>query len=507
MVIARRWRWSVALLIMLSLLTMLTLTPKVALADPPATPPGQLKKVCADKGPDQARCHAVRRTDTAVATPDLTTAPSGYAPADLQAAYGLPSSTAGTGQTVAIVDAYDNPNAESDLATYRAQYGLPPCTTANGCFRKVDQNGGTAYPAGDVGWGQEIALDLDMVSAICPNCKILLVEANSSSFDDLGLAVNRAVTLGANAVSNSYGANEWNGATYYDIYYNHPGVAITASTGDSGYGVQYPAASTYVTAVGGTSLNRTATTRGWSEGAWSGAGSGCSAYIAKPGWQQDGGCARRTVADVSAVADPYTGVAIYDSYCTSTSGCNWQVFGGTSVASPVIAGVYALGGHTSSVTSGSYPYGQTAALYDVTSGSNGSCNSSYLCTAVAGFDGPTGLGTPNGTVAFGGVAAPKADFTLAASPATVAVAKGGTATSTVTVGAVNGYTAPVQLAVTGLPRQTSATLSPNTVTPSGAATLRIAAGKSARPGTYTLTITGTGTDGTKHIITMTLTIQ
>ena len=442
-----------------------------------------------------------------VATPDLTTAPSGYGPADLQAAYGLPSSTAGAGQTVAIVDAYDNPNAEADLATYRAQYGLPPCTTANGCFRKVNQNGGTVYPAGDVGWGQEIALDLDMVSAICPNCKILLVEATTSGFNDLGAAVDRAVALGANAVSNSYGANEFNGEIGYDAYYNHPGVAITASSGDSGYGVQYPAASSYVTAVGGTSLNRTATARGWSEGAWSGAGSGCSAYVAKPGWQHDGGCARRTVADVSAVADPYTGVAIYDSYCTATSSCNWQVFGGTSVAAPVIAGVYALGGHTSSVTAGAYPYGQTAALYDVTSGSNGSCNSSYLCTAVAGFDGPTGLGTPHGTTAFGGVVASPADFTLAASPATLTIVRGGTGGSSVSVGTTSGYTRAVQLTVSGMPGRVTATVNPISVTPDGTAQLTVTVGSKATRGTYTLTITGTGADGTKHTIPVTLIVQ
>src|SRR5947207_14386670 len=146
------------------------------------------------------------------------------------------------GQTVAIVDAYDNPNAASDLSAYRSQFGLSPCTTSNGCFRKVNQRGGTAPPAGDTGWGQEIDLDLDMVSAVCPNCKILLVESDSNSFTDLGAAANQAFNLGATAISNSYGGSEFFGETGYAGSYNHSGVAITASSGDGGYGVQVPAA-------------------------------------------------------------------------------------------------------------------------------------------------------------------------------------------------------------------------------------------------------------------------
>jgi subtilase family serine protease len=295
---------------------------------------------------------------------------------------------------VAIVDAYDDPNAESNLAVYRSTYGIAACTTANGCFEKVNQNGvqGT-YPRGDSGWAQEISLDLDMVSAACPNCKILLVEANSASFTDLGIAENQAASLGANAISNSYGGSEFSGETSADTPYNHPGIAITVSSGDSGYGVQFPASSQYVTAVGGTSLARSSAGRGWSETAWSGAGSGCSAYEGKPSWQTDVvGCPNRTVADVSAVADPNTGVAVYDTFRTG----GWLVFGGTSVASPLVAAVYALAGNASSFSYGSYPYGHTASLNDVTSGSNGSCGGTYLCTAGPGYDGPTGLGTPSG---------------------------------------------------------------------------------------------------------------
>ena len=218
-------------------------------------------------------------------------APSGYGPTDLQSAYALPSSSAGSGQTVAIVDAYDDPNAASDLATYRSQYGLPACTTASGCFKKVNQTGGSSLPSADSGWAEEESLDLDMVSAICPNCKILLVEATSASMSDLGTSVNTAVSLGAKYVSNSYGGSESSSDTSYDSsYFNHPGVAITVSSGDDGYGTEYPAASKYVTAVGGTSLSRNSSTRGWGETAWSGAGSGCSSYDAKQSWQTDSGC-------------------------------------------------------------------------------------------------------------------------------------------------------------------------------------------------------------------------
>ncbi|MEU6572952.1 S53 family peptidase [Streptomyces sp. NPDC046805] len=334
---------------------------------------------------------------------DLTAAaaPAGYGPSSLQAAYNLPSATGGSGQTVAIVDAYDDPNAEADLGVYRSQYGLPACTTANGCFKKVDQNGGTSYPRGDSGWAEEISLDLDMVSAACPNCKILLVEASSPTMTNLGTAVNTAVNQGAKFVSNSYGGGESASDTTYDsAYFNHPGVAITVSSGDGGYGVEYPAASRYVTAVGGTSLTTSGTARGWTDTVWSGAGSGCSAYDAKPTWQTDSGCARRTVADVSAVADPNTGVAVYDSYRSATG---WMVFGGTSASAPLIAAVYALAGTPSAGSyPASFPYAHTSALYDVTSGSNGTCSPSYLCTGGAGYDGPSGLGVPNGTAAFTG---------------------------------------------------------------------------------------------------------
>lgn len=362
---------------------------------------GTFAHVCGAAALGDARCHALIRTD---ASANASSGPSGYNPPDLQSAYALPSSSAGAGQTVAIVDAYDDPNAESDLGVYRSQFGLPACTTANGCFRKVDQNGGTSYPRANGGWAQEISLDLDMVSAICPNCHILLVEATTSSLTNLGTAVNEAAKLGATEISNSYGGGESSSDTSYDSsYYNHPGIAIVASSGDSGYGSEYPATSQYVTAAGGTHLVKASTARGWSETAWSSAGSGCSSYDPRPSWQASNSnvtsiCSKRAEADVSADADPNTGVSVYDSYAyQGRSG--WLVFGGTSVASPIIASVYALAGNASSVTYGSYPYSHTSSLNDVTSGSNGSCGS-LLCNATTGWDGPTGLGSPNGTGAF-----------------------------------------------------------------------------------------------------------
>jgi subtilase family serine protease len=354
-------------------------------------------KVCEDVEEGFARCHAHLVTDRK-GSPQVNATPSGYGPADLQAAYSLPSASGGVGQTVAIVDANDNPNAEADLGRYREQYGLPPCTTANGCFRKVDQNGGTHYPRANVGWGQEIDLDIETVSAVCPNCKILLVVTNSASMADLGTGVNTAVRLGANVVSNSYGgAESQSQVSQSESYFNHPGVVITASSGDNGYGAEYPASSQYVVAVSGTHLTKVA--GGWSETAWSGAGSGCSSYSPKPAWQHDAGCTRRSVADVSAVADPNTGVAVYDSYGNRRQ-TGWLVFGGTSVAAPLIAGVYALAGNGGGGAGAANAYANPSSLHDVTSGSNGSCGGGYLCTAGAGYDGPTGLGTPNGTGAF-----------------------------------------------------------------------------------------------------------
>lgn len=355
--------------------------------------------VCPGAPVDTARCHARVVTD-ARGNPMATTSPTGYGPAQIQAAYNL-AGLSGSGRTVAIVDAYDNPKAEADLAVFSTTYGLPACTTANGCFKKVAQDGSTRYPRADQGWALEIALDVQAVHAACPDCKILLVEAKSNSFANLLAAEDWATSHGATAVSNSWGGNEFSSQTAYDTRFNKPGIAITASSGDNGYGVSYPASSPYVVAVGGTTLTLSGTTR-LSETAWSGAGSGCSAYAPKPSWQTDSLCAKRTVSDVSAVADPNTGLSVYDSYGYSGQK-GWFKVGGTSLSAPLVAAVYALAGGISGQAA-AIPYAHTASLNDVTAGSNAtstaSCGGTYLCTAVAGYDGPTGLGTPNGLGAF-----------------------------------------------------------------------------------------------------------
>jgi subtilase family serine protease len=337
----------------------------------------------------------------------------GYFPTELRSAYGLTSASAerGAGRTVAVVDAYDDPNAEADLAAYRERFGLPSCTASNGCFAKVDQEGGGGYPNASASWSEEIALDLDMVSAICPNCHILLVEASSNSMANLAAAASYAASH-ASAVSNSYGGSEFAGETGYDSSYHHPGVAIAASSGDGGYGVEYPAASPYVTAVGGTTLNRSSSTRGWSESVWSGSGAGCSAVEPNPGWQPvTSQCTRRTVADAAAVANPNTGVAVYDTYNEP----GWMVFGGTSVASPILASVYALAEDAVGVPAQAL-YG--APLNRVAEGTDLNtrrCGTSYLCNAgysltgwtnaleaaASGwYNGPTGNGTPSGLAGF-----------------------------------------------------------------------------------------------------------
>lgn len=358
------------------------------------------RAVCPTPPAGTAHCDAMVATD-ANGNPTASSSPSAgsYGPAQFHGAYNLPT-TAASAQTIGIVDAYNDPNVESDLAVYDSQYGLPSCTTANGCFRKVNQTGGSVYPRSNSGWSLEIALDVETAHEICQNCKILLVEASSSSMANLGASVNEAVELGATVVSNSYGGSEYSGETSdQNSYFDHPGVAITASSGDGGYGVEFPAASQYVTAVGGTTLNLTSSNTYASESAWNGSGSGCSAYVAKPSWQTDSGCSRRAVADVSADADPNTGAAVYDSVrYQGQSG--WFQVGGTSLASPLVGAVYALAGNAASVTYGSYPYSHTSSLHDITSGSNGSCGGTYLCTAGSGYDGPTGLGSPNGTGGF-----------------------------------------------------------------------------------------------------------
>jgi subtilase family serine protease len=437
-------------------------------------------------------------------------APTALGPAQFHSAYGLPT-TAPTTQTIAIVDAFDHPNIESDLATFSSFYGLPQCTTVNGCFRKVNQAGGTSYPATNSGWALEIALDVETAHAICQNCKILLVEASSASLANLGAAENRAVAMGANVISNSWGATEYFSETLDETrYFNHPGVVITASTGDNGYEVQFPAASQYVTAVGGTTLHLNGNGSWGSETAWDGTGSGCSFYIAKPSWQTDAGCSGRTVADVSADADPNTGAAVYDSV-TYQLQSGWFQVGGTSLAAPLIAAVYALTGTASSANYGAAPYASPSLLHDITSGNNGSCSPSYLCTAGVGFDGPTGLGTPNGLGAFTTGAPPPPppppppptpDFTVGASPSSANVTQGTNASYTVSVGATGGFSGTVALTQSGLP---NGAFAPSSVTGSGSSTLTVSTSTIA-PGTYPFTITGTS-GSTTHSVQASLVVQ
>jgi subtilase family serine protease len=338
------------------------------------------------------------------------TPPAGaLTPAQLRAAYNLNGTSAG-GRTVAIVDALGYPNLERDLAVYRKQFGLPPCTTASGCLRILDQNGGTKLPAFDLGWAQEQALDVDAVSAACPDCRIVVLQASTTDLTSVGTAVQTAAKLpGVVAISNSYGGSDASDATY-GKYYNVPGIALTASAGDSGYqGGSYPATSSYVTAVGGTSLTPApGTKRGWTESVWAGTGSGCSVYNDPLDAAQEygTGCDNRAMNDVAAASDPaHGGLAVY--YPTSGTGSTWGQFGGTSEAAPIIASVYALAGHTGVEARGgqatyanSIPYIHSEALFDVTTGSNGVCPIALWCTAAEGWDGPTGLGTPNGVGGF-----------------------------------------------------------------------------------------------------------
>ena len=374
------------------------------------------------------RCDGVIITDAAGKTLDLTNAAENplvsspnllqgfYGPAQFLGAYGL-SGTTSTNRTVAIVDAYNDSTVLNDLDTYSTTAGIPTLnrcavntgTAAHPCIQVVNEAGGTSLPpsppANDPNWDLEIAMDVEAVHALCQNCNILLVEATTAS-DDLFTADNTAYLMGANVISNSWGGGEGSDETSYDRYFNHPGVAFVFSSGDDLYGVQYPAASPYVTAVGGTTLYINSDNSYNSETVWDslagdgkihGPGSGCSAYEPKPSFQHDTGCSNRTVADVSADADPNTGAAVY------LTRAGWFGYGGTSLSAPLVSAIYALAGGVGPTYGNVLPYGNLnygVNLHDVTSGNNGTCSPSYLCTAGTGYDGPTGLGSPIGYTAF-----------------------------------------------------------------------------------------------------------
>ena len=342
---------------------------------------------------DMVRCEALIITDSQGNPIESATAPvAGLTPADLYSAYKVtPTGQAST--IVAIVDAGGYPTAESDLAAYRSEFNLPACTTDNGCLKILNQKGQEGnYPPPDGNWPVEQALDLDMASAMCPNCSIYLIEGDKPSFKDLGTAENLAGDLGAHVISNSYCGTESKGDKKIAAYYDHPGVAVTAAAGDDGYGMCSPADIPTVIAVGGTYLRTDTNKRGWTETVWPGTGSGCSTVFTKPKWQHDSGCTMRTNNDIAAVASTASAVAIYYDG-------NWGEVGGTSVATPLIGGLF--GAKDGKVNAAQSIYEHVKDLFDVTTGSNGTCSPAYLCNGEVGYDGPTGNGTPHGLKAFG----------------------------------------------------------------------------------------------------------
>jgi len=368
------------------------------------------KRVCAaPKVAGVAACDALVRTDASgrpLVHPDL---PSGYGPAQFHTGYNLPT-TSGSPQTIAIVDAYANPNVFNDLKVYDSTYGLPKfkkckTKTQKSCLAVLNQNGKKKpLPVGNTGWGLEISLDVQTAHEICQNCRINLYEANSNSFGNLEAAVNTAAAQGADAISNSYSTGPGTDCSPIGAY-NHAGIAITVSAGDSGFGSSCPGVLNTVVAVGGTNLQLNGSNHYVSESVWTGTGSGCSTSNSAPSWQTGESTwsaiacgSGRGQNDVSADADPATGAAVYDTYGYG----GWLTVGGTSLSAPLIAGVYALAGNASSYT---YPAQSVyldsgADLHDVTTGSNGSCAHSLQCHGGTGFDLPTGVGTPNGLGAF-----------------------------------------------------------------------------------------------------------
>jgi len=336
-----------------------------------ATP---VRAACENARVGFAHCAARIREDGDVALAGL---PKGYGPQDLWSAYSLTDDIGGgAGATAAIIDAYDDPNLLADVAEYRSTYGLAAC--GSGCLAKVNQMGGSSLPSPNAGWAVEESLDADMVSALCPNCKILLVEASSASLSDLGAAVSEARTLGATVISTGYNGAEFEGEDAHSPY--DAGRPVTAAAGDSGYGIGYPAALPYVTAVGSTTLKKGGGgSRGWTETA--DGGGGCAQYAKKPAWQHDTFCTTRTDVDAAFVGDPSTGVAIYDSYQEN----GWLVVGGTSVGAPALAALYALAGNARTIKNARTLYAHASKLYDI---------------PPSGYDEPTGNGTPDGLGAF-----------------------------------------------------------------------------------------------------------
>ena len=441
----------------------------------------------------------------ASASPDAIPAGVGYGPSQLQSAYNLTSASAanGAGRTIAIVDAYDDPTAAADLAAYRSAAGLPAVPS----FQKVNQNGATSplpseAPASD-DWTLEESLDLDMASAICPLCNIVLVEATNDSGTGLYVAENTAASM-AGYISNSWGGTEASSDTSLDSSnFNHPGDVITASAGDSDYGVIYPATSPNVVSVGGTRLSTSTNSRGWTESVWNtsagseGTGSGCSAFEPQPSWQTAlglSGCTKRIDNDVAADADPATGVAVYD---TSNGNGGWNEVGGTSASSPMLAAMYALAGNAGT-TPAQDIYTHTSNFFDVTSGNDGSCSPAYLCTAKTGYDGPTGIGTPNGIAGLqtGGGGTETVSVTSPGSQTSTQ----GTAISTLQISATDSAGKALTYSATGLPAGLAISSSGAiTGTPSAAGTYTVAvtasSGTASGSTSFTWTVNPTGGGG------------
>ncbi|HEY1428316.1 MAG TPA: S8 family serine peptidase [Candidatus Tumulicola sp.] len=389
----------------------------------PLTRAGAVNRVCPEvNDPGQMRCFALERSDLRRNDENPNATHAGYGPDDLKAAYNLPQ---GKPTLIAIVDAYGYPKASADLAAYRSYYKFAACTTGNGCLRIRNQTGGTNPPPTDASWSGEQALDLDMASALCQACKLLLIQANSNSGANLYAAVAEAVKLGAVVISNSYGISEsrscQGGGQASNSTFSTPGHTFVAAAGDLGGGLldcggpQQPCSLSTVVCVGGTRLVKSNTKRGWSETVWNeladdfcngscgGTGSGCSTVVKKPSWQTDTGCKNRSESDVSAEASVLTPVAVYFSGYGG-----WTAFGGTSASTPIIAGIIGRAGNGATINAPQHIWLNKAHLYDITSGNNvyaqvtGACASAvhYICYAQAGYDGPTGLGTPNGLGAF-----------------------------------------------------------------------------------------------------------
>jgi subtilase family serine protease len=370
---------------------------------------------CPAARPGQMQCFTFYRPQTAVnraiaaGRTGMAARPVGLTPREIEQAYRLPVNRA-SHQTVAVSIAYNTPHLAEYLAKYRQTFGLPPCTMASGCFRVVNEYGNAnpkKLPVSGVfsGWDLEVTLDVSMISVACPHCRILVVEGKDASFANLARTDDTAAAMGAEVISNSYGARENGYAMAWAKSYDHPGHTIVVSAGDAGFtAANFPADLATVTAVGGTELARARNARGWQERTWldlsigGAGGSGCSAYEAKPAWQHDQNCPGRTVADVSAVA---ANIPIYDKVYGG-----WVTVAGTSVSAPLVAGIYGLAGNAAKIPLG-YAYSRRRFLFDIAKGTNSlfypsklTCGNDYLCVAKKGYDGPTGLGTPDGTGAF-----------------------------------------------------------------------------------------------------------